>query len=60
MLINFLLALSRRAEAPTDANLLAGGGFHIQYGGKLVARYGHSIPVLEDFLANNLNFLNCY
>jgi hypothetical protein len=39
MLVNFLLAVSRRAETPTDKNVLAGGGFHIQHAGKLVARY---------------------
>ncbi len=39
MLVNFLLAVSRRAETPTDENVLAGGGFHIQHAGKLVARY---------------------
>jgi hypothetical protein len=38
MLINFMLAVARRAEKPSDENVLAGGGFHIQYCGKLVAR----------------------
>ncbi len=44
MLVNFLLAVSRRAETPTDENVLAGGGFHIQHAGKLVARYEHVCP----------------
>jgi hypothetical protein len=35
-------------ETPSDENILAGGGFHIQHAGKLVARYGtFVIPYLK-------------
>ena len=36
--MNFMLAVSRRVEPPTDPSILASGGFQVQILGKLVTR----------------------
>jgi len=38
MIMNFLLAVSRRVEAPTDPSVAAAGGFQIQAGGRTIVR----------------------
>jgi len=38
MVMNFLLAVSRRVETPTDPAVIASGGFQIQADGRLITR----------------------
>jgi len=65
--MNFLLAVSRRVEIPTDANLVASGGYQIQADGKLITRNpagSQMCSVLQDCLvlghSLNLMFSDAY